>query len=165
MKWLKKLIGFGVYSGLLWVCSAAVGSFLNCILGGPPGTVQVGLPFLEHWEGNAFSTGLLLLSLWYIFLFFGCWMALLPPRGRFEWFVFLLVTAAASFPASLIFLNNSAWDTELADHNMSSPQPGPTAIYAILLSCVTAVCSTIICYWAVRRWLDHPMPNRVHATD
>lgn len=152
MNWPKKLLACAVYSGLLLVCSTAVSTLLNAIVGGPPGNIRTNMSFLEHWGRSAFLVGWVLLELWYVFLFFGCWVAFFPPRRQWAWLAFSLAAVAAGLLASRDFQQLGTWDYELVDHNIVSPVPESAAIYSNVLACVTAVFSTTLCCLAVRPW-------------
>ncbi len=158
MTW-KKVLVCGLCTVLLWFCSAVVGSLLNDLTDGPPGNIRNNLPFFQSWGGGAFLVAWVLTELWYAFLFFGAWVTFLPPRRWWSWAAFLLAATGAGLLASRDFQHLGTWDYELADGGVSTPPAGPMAIYANLLSCATALLSTTLCAWIMRRWFQYPSPN------
>jgi hypothetical protein len=157
MHWHKKLLVCSVYPVLLLFFSVVSASLINHIIGGPPGTVRLDDPFLLRCAAGAFfMCWILLYKLWYVFLLFGVWVAFFPPRGWFSWIAILLAAVAVGLLASHVFQPFHPWETELENHDLVSPPPGPTAIYANLLSCVTALLSITVCCLAIKRWFNHP---------
>ncbi len=150
MNWPEKTLFGGVYCLLLLLCSSLLSALLACISAGA-------LPFTPL---AAFALcWLVLFYLWYVLLFFGFWVALLPPRGLLAWFAFSAAAVAAGFLASSTFQVVRPWDFE-HEAVPSAPPPVQMVSLTTLLSCITALLSTAICLWLVRclfRWLlpDH----------
>ena len=149
MNWPARFCAGVVSVGLLWLCSSAVGALLAC------GIADA----LPAWPIAASLLGLFVLSgLWYVLLFFGCWIALLPPATPWHGWFFSWVAILAGLLASDRFQTLGPWDF---DHNSVPNIPPPVQMVSLttLVCCLTAVLSTALCSWVVRRWFRYPPFN------